>query len=198
MDIHLSVITLVFVYFAVATLRQGAWHWLWFSVVLWLVLGLFSAQILPRVLGITHTANAYLAHAYLGAGSIFYWLNHVRRNAAGQYESTLGAGLTLLAHSNSVMHLAFIILATLVWWQYPTGLTVFIAPILAWFYANAAIWWLMCAMLMLLFAVHRNWLVSQKSTVFTMRQLYVGFLLALCWQFLFVAAALGYLWYLPR
>ena len=76
-----------FIVFAATAFRHARFQWLWFSIALWLVAGMFSGQLMPGVLGITHSANLYLVHLYICIGSVFFWLNDVSAYpppAAGQ------------------------------------------------------------------------------------------------------------------
>ena len=98
MDIHSSITLAVVVLFFWQSLKYGAWQWFWASIVIWLAAAWFSAELLPRVMGVTHAANLYLAHAYILLASVFFWVNHVQKQPdAQEYRSTAGPMLTYFA-----------------------------------------------------------------------------------------------------
>ena len=53
--------------------RHQQFQWLWFTVVLWLVLGIFSARLLPNVLGITRMPNLFIVHFLYGYGQCIFF-----------------------------------------------------------------------------------------------------------------------------
>lgn len=196
MDWNIWLIGVLVLAFAFHAIRHGALQWLWFSVAIWLALGLFSVQFLPRVLGIIHTANLYLAHFYVFVGSIFFWLNSVRKlpdehRQTPLYQGQTGAFLTLLALASLVMHLAFVLCVFLVWWWHPNALTPFLSPALLELYGTPWLWWTFTAFIMDIFWLHRSWLNKQDAACFSATQLHIGFWLAFILQAMFVAVAVS-------
>lgn len=184
--IALGMMLCVFVW---QTFRHGQLQWLWFSVALWLVLGWFSASIMPRILGITHLANLFLLHTYIFGGSLFFWLNNIHRQPENPryWQSRDGAVfLTLLCATSLLIHLAFAIFATLVAWTYPAGLSVYAAAFLWQLYFTEPVNMLiMQAFLMLLFYIHRR-IQGLRGDELSLPQLEIGWLLIVFW----LAAAL--------
>lgn len=189
-----SIALVVYVVLAVALLlKQQQLQWLWFSVLIWLFLGILSARVMPHVLGITHWANLLPVHTYLFLGSAFFWVNRVERVAIHDklfWQNKEGHVLiTLFANSLLVMHLAFLVLTVLVYWHYPDGLSVYTASFLLRLYLLDPLnWLLMQSLMMLMFYGHRR-IAGERADYFSGRQLKVGFLCCLVW----LVAMLGYL-----
>lgn len=177
----LLLVTLVFVW---QTFRRGQLQWLWFSVALWLVLGWFSGSLMPRVLGITHWPNAFLLHVYIFVGSVFFWLNSIHKQPENRtyWQSRDGSVfLTLLATSSLVIHCVFALLAAIIAWLYPTGLSVYAAAFVWQLYTLDPInIWAMHAFLMAVFYLHRH-IQKQRADQFNLPQLQIGGLLILLW-----------------
>ena len=103
--------------------RHQQFQWLWFTVVLWLVLGIFSARLLPNVLGITRMPNLFIVHFYMFMGSVFFFMNSSKRQPEKSDSARIltwqnpeaGSWLTTFAVSGAVMHAAFLSLCVLVW-----------------------------------------------------------------------------------
>lgn len=191
-DINLIVLMIFALLFVGNAFRQQKFNWLWFAVAVWLVLGLWSASILPSVLGITHLTNFYLLHGYIFTGSIFFFLNDLeklpKRTATWQ-GARAGNYLSLLATAGLAMHVAFILLMLLVWWLYPAGQSAMLpARLMTLYVLQPVYWWSMQAFLMLLFALHRK-MVGDAIHVFSLQQVQMGVFLALVWQFLYVVDA---------
>ncbi|ULJ68537.1 hypothetical protein MIS45_06930 [Wielerella bovis] len=172
------------------TVRMRQFFWLSFALFLWLYGGWVSAKILPNILGITQLSNIYLLHFYAFIGSIFFWLNDVIRQPESGirsiWQSQSSPLLTLFALANLVAHAAFILLAGLIWWEYPNGLTTRIAPILLQLYAwQPLAWWTIIVLLMLIFALHR-YANKEAVTRFTLRQLQGGLLIAVLMQITYI------------
>lgn len=189
LDLNLLFVLLFITLFFIQTLHKQQFNWLWFAIALWLVLGLFSAQILPRILGITQMMNLYLAHFYVFCGSVFFFLNDTQRLPERQQATwqaqTAGRLLTLLAVSGVSMHLALTLLFGIVWWHYPNGSTAIILPRLLTMYTLDPLFWYGTQMLlMILFALHR-WCARDHSGIFSLQQIYAGVFLCLIWQYLY-------------
>ncbi|MDO4434745.1 MAG: hypothetical protein Q4B82_09250 [Alysiella sp.] len=167
-------------------------QWLWSAIVLWLSLGLLSAQIMPNVLGITHWANAFLLPLYLFSGSIFFWINQIERlpenNKRPKWRSKNGSiFLSLFAQSLLLVHLAFLLLSVMIAWTYPKGLSAFLAAhLFNLYYLNPLHHMCLQALLMFLFACHRH-INHERADVFNLIQLKMGFLITLT----YLLAALG-------
>ncbi|QMT30388.1 hypothetical protein [Alysiella filiformis] len=198
LDFPFLIICLFVFIFFVQTLRQHQFNWLWFAVAIWLVLGLFSGSVLPRVLGITQPFNLYLAHFYVFMGSIFFFLNSTFRlpeRKATWHTPQVGAYLNLLAITGLCMHLAFGMLVALTWWTYPQGYAAMLpAKLFAMYALDPIFWYGTQFLLMLLFVLHRK-MLGESARIFSLPQIQVGVLLCLLWQFLYVINA--YVW-LPR
>lgn len=169
---------------SILLLQQQQFQWFWFSLLTWLFTGLLSAHIMPNILGITHWANLFPAHLYFFLGSIFFWLNQIERSPETpmhwqhKYNQSLS---TLFALSLLVLHCAFLILALIVYWHYPNGLSVYTATFIVQLYLTNPLAWLIAqTSLMLIFYIHRH-LAQQSATHFSIKQLEAGILLALIW-----------------
>lgn len=181
-------ITAFIAIFCIQTMRKQQFQWLWFSVVVWLALGLFSAYILPNVMGITEMANLYLAHGYAFLGSIFFFLNAVERVPQPEngerkftkwHSPKAGNWLTLFAVSGLVMHSAFIVLTILVWLQYPAGFTpILFARLWSLYMLNPLYWYAIQSLLMFLMVWHRTG-TREPISVFSFGQIQMIFLICL-------------------
>lgn len=195
-DFPFLIIILFVLLFFVQTLRRHQFNWFWFAVAIWLALGLLSARILPNVLGITHLTNAYLTHFYVFVGSVFFFLNSTFRlpeRPATWQAPQAGGYLTLLAVSGLCLHLAFGMMLILTWWVYPQGYSAMLpAKLLAMYVFDPMFWYGAQALLMLLFALHRQ-IRRDRFDVFSLAQIQAGVLLALLWQTLYVMNAYRWL-----
>lgn len=195
-DLPFFILFLFVLLFAVQALRRHQFNWFWFAVAIWLALGLFSGSVLPNILGITEWFNAYLAHFYVFLGSIFFFLNGTFRlpeRVATWQAPQAGGYLTLLAVSGLCVHLAFGALLILTWWVYPQGYSAMLpAQLLAMYVFDPMFWYGAQALLMLLFALHRQ-IRRDGMDVFSLAQIQVGMLLALLWQTLYVMNAYRWL-----
>lgn len=169
--------------FTVYAVRHQQWIWLGATLLMWLTLGTYSANVLPGILGTTQQTNIAISHIYIALGSVFFAYRSVFRQPKAQYyQSQAGTFLTLLALAIWAMHAMFALLSILIWWNFPSGITPAIAPILLQLYFfDSPVWWTMTLWLMLLFALHRVWL-CQPLTQFSFRQLESGCLIALLMQ----------------
>ena len=188
-DFSLIAVILFIVFFVIQTFRHHQFQWLWFAIALWLSMGLFSAYLMPRVLGITHLFNLYLVHLYVFLGSIFFFINSAHRLPERKLTwqaSQTGSWLSLFATSGVAMHSAFLMLLILISWHYPSGSTAILsARLLTLYTLDPLYWYAIQAFVMVLFALHR-WIQGDAPHVFSLSQLYTGFLLCLIWQFLYL------------
>lgn len=197
MPLEYYVIGLVVVLFIWQSYRYRHFQWLWFSVVIWLVFGLFSSYLMPRVLGITHMPNLFIVQFYLFAGSIFFFLNHTHKLPVSQQDKTIltwhspksGVWLSTFAVSGLVMHAAFLLLLVLVWLKYPAGQTPMLFAQLFRLYALDPVYWFaLQAWLMILMVLHRL-ILRQHLCMFSFGQIQVMFLLTLVLFFFYVINA---------
>ena len=181
--------------------RHQQFQWLWFAVVLWLVLGIFSARLLPNVLGITRIPNLFIVHFYMFMGSVFFFMNSSKRQPEKSDSARIltwqnpeaGSWLTTFAVSGAVMHAAFLLLCVLVWLQYPRGYTAMLPAQLLKLYALDPVYWFSIQLLMmLLFAGHRL-MLRQPVYVFSLGQIQGGFLLALILFFFYITNVYQYI-----
>ncbi len=188
-----------FIVFAATAFRHARFQWLWFSIALWLVAGMFSGQLMPGVLGITHSANLYLAHFYFFIGSVFFWLNDVSAYpppAAGQpekaaprkkhkpkcWQGQAGGLLTLFALASLVQHIALLVLAAVAWQMLHVSLFPYGASAMLEMYAlRPLVWLLFTAFSMLVARLHQMWL-GQPENVFSADQIFGGITIALIMQ----------------
>lgn len=172
-------------------------QWLLLSIAVWFALGLFSARIMPNILGITRLPNAFLLYTYLFLGSGFFWLKDVKKmppqpqSRHRYWRSRSGSILlTLFATATLVIHLAFIVFTLLVAWSYPEGVSPYLAAFLLQLYATLPLNLLaLHAFVMLLFYLHRR-LARQPADMFSLVQLELGFLISILWL---IAAVYGQL-----
>lgn len=188
-DFNFWVVLLFTTIFFIQALRKQQFNWLWFAVAVWLVLGLFSAQVLPRILGITQPINLYWTHFYVACGSLFFFLNDAQKlpnHTATWQAQTAGSLLTTVAISGVAMNVAAAILVALAWWSYPSGYSVILLSRLLILYTlDPLFWYGLQILLMILFALHR-WIARQPATIFSLQQIYTGVFLCLIWQFLYI------------
>ena len=98
--------------------------------------------------------------------------------SAGEY-----AGLTLFAVSNVVMTLAFVFLAGVVYFILPLAGSVFAWAALLKIYALKPIYWFVLqGVLMLVFYLHRVVVCKQPASLFSMRQMWAGWTIAVVMQ----------------
>ena len=151
--------------FLIAAFRAGMFQWFWGSVLLWLGCGMIGAQLLPGIWGITHLGPLFFPHLYITAASLFFFVDHWKRRPEPQLwqADCSHIWLGLFAVSNAVMTLAFLILA-------------------------AAVWFVMQAVIMMVFYLHRKAVAKQEACLFSAKQLQAGLFLALVFQMVTVVA----------
>lgn len=196
MSLHTYSVFIVAVWFIYACYHRGQFNWLWFSVILWIAIGLFSAFIMPNVLGITHLINFYPLHTYLLMGSIFVWLNQIsplpkqEHDKRIYWQARIGTGLTLFMLANLVLHIAFLIISFCIYYIYPNGISIYTPSILLQLYLLQPLtWWVMVLLIMLIFYLHRR-IQKQSGDIFSLAQIKAGILLGVIIQFAYVYYAL--------
>ena len=164
--------------------RAQRFQWLWATVLLWLGISALGARLLPGMWGFTHTGPLFIPHFYLTAASIFFFIDDCSKTedrkfwSAGEY-----AGLTLFAVSNVVMTLAFVFLAVAVYFILPLAGSVFAWTALLKIYALKPIYWFaLQGVLMLVFYLHRVVVCKQPASLFSMRQMWAGWTVAVVMQ----------------
>lgn len=171
--------------FLIAAFRAGMFQWFWGSVLLWLGCGMIGAQLLPGIWGITHLGPLFFPHLYITAASLFFFVDHWKRRPEPQLwqADCSHIWLGLFAVSNAVMTLAFLILAAAVWYHYPGGVSTFAAVSLFNLYAlKPSNWFVMQAVIMMVFYLHRKAVAKQEACLFSAKQLQAGLFLALVFQ----------------
>ena len=143
-----------------------------------------GARLLPGMWGFTHTGPLFIPHFYLTIASIFFFIDDCSKTedkkfwSAGEY-----AGLTLFAVSNVVMTLAFVFLAGVVYFILPLAGSVFAWVALLKIYALKPIYWFVLqGVLMLVFYLHRVVVCKQSASLFSMRQMWAGWMVAVVMQ----------------
>ncbi|WP_304334891.1 hypothetical protein [Conchiformibius steedae] len=128
-------------------------------------------------------------HVCVFAGALGLLIGNLENEDQGLWRIRRSNGfLSLLAWSSLLQHLGCILLAILIYLQYPAGGAPVLMVRLAQFYwFDPQTWWLMQAWLMGLFALHRCLVCRQSANVFGVWQLQAGFLLALLWQFVHIS-----------
>ena len=164
--------------------RAQRFQWLWATVLLWLGISALGAHLLPGMWGFTHTGPLFIPHFYLTIASIFFFIDDCSKTedkkfwSAGEY-----AGLTLFAVSNVVMTLAFVFLAGVVYFILPLAGSVFAWVALLKIYALKPIYWFaLQGVLMLVFYLHRVVVCKQSASLFSMRQMWAGWMVAVVMQ----------------
>ena len=164
--------------------RAQRFQWLWAAVLLWLGVSALGARLLPGMWGFTHTGPLFIPHFYLTAASVFFFIDDCSKTedrkfwSAGEY-----AGLTLFAVSNVVMTLAFVFLAVAVYFILPLAGSVFAWTALLKIYALKPIYWFaLQGVLMLVFYLHRVVVCKQSASLFSMRQMWAGWTVAVVMQ----------------
>ena len=177
--------------FLIAAFRAGMFQWFWGSVLLWLGCGMVGAQLLPGIWGITHLGPLFFPHLYITAASLFFFVDHWKHRPEPQLwqADCSHIWLGLFAVSNAVMTLAFLILAAAVWYHYPGGVSTFAAVSLFNLYAlKPSNWFVMQAVIMMVFYLHRKAVAKQEACLFSVKQLQAGLFLALVFQMVTVVA----------
>lgn len=164
--------------------RAQRFQWFWAAVLLWLGISALGARLLPGMWGFTHTGPLFIPHFYLTAASVFFFIDDCSKTedrkfwSAGEY-----AGLTLFAVSNVVMTLAFVFLACAVYFILPLAGSVFAWAALLKIYALKPIYWFaLQGVLMLVFYLHRVVVSKQSASLFSMRQMWAGWMVAVVMQ----------------
>ena len=164
--------------------RAQRFQWLWATVLLWLGISALGTRLLPGMWGFTHTGPLFIPHFYLTAASVFFFIDDCGKTedrkfwSAGEY-----AGLTLFAVSNVVMTLAFVFLAVAVYFILPLAGSVFAWTALLKIYALKPIYWFaLQGVLMLVFYLHRVVVCKQPASLFSMRQMWAGWTVAVVMQ----------------
>ena len=164
--------------------RAQRFQWFWAAILLWLGISALGARLLPGMWGFTHTGPLFIPHFYLTAASVFFFIDDCSKTedrkfwSAGEY-----AGLTLFAVSNVVMTLAFVFLAVAVYFILPLAGSVFAWTALLKIYALKPIYWFaLQGVLMLVFYLHRVVVCKQSASLFSMRQMWAGWTVAVVMQ----------------
>ena len=164
--------------------RAQRFQWFWAAVLLWLGISALGARLLPGMWGFTHTGPLFIPHFYLTAASVFFFIDDCSKTedrkfwSAGEY-----AGLTLFAVSNVVMTLAFVFLVCAVYFILPLAGSVFAWAALLKIYALKPIYWFaLQGVLMLVFYLHRVVVCKQSASLFSMRQMWAGWMVAVVMQ----------------
>ena len=164
--------------------RVQRFQWLWAAVLLWLGVSALGARLLPGMWGFTHTGPLFIPHFYLTAASVFFFIDDCGKTEDGKFWSAGEyAGLTLFAVSNVVMTLAFVFLAVAVYFILPLAGSVFAWTALLKIYALKPIYWFaLQGVLMLVFYLHRVVVCKQSASLFSMRQMWAGWMVAVVMQ----------------
>ncbi|MBS4945405.1 MAG: hypothetical protein KHZ64_09590 [Neisseria mucosa] len=164
--------------------RAQRFQWLWAAVLLWLGISALGARLLPGMWGFTHTGPLFIPHFYLTAASVFFFIDDCGKTEDGKFWSAGEyAGLTLFAVSNVVMTLAFVFLACAVYFILPLAGSVFAWAALLKIYALKPIYWFaLQGVLMLVFYLHRVVVCKQPASLFSMRQMWAGWTVAVVMQ----------------
>lgn len=164
--------------------RAQRFQWFWAAILLWLGISALGARLLPGMWGFTHTGPLFIPHFYLTAASIFFFIDDCGKTedrkfwSAGEY-----AGLTLFAVSNVVMTLALVFLAVAVYFILPLAGSVFAWAALLKIYALKPIYWFaLQGVLILVFYLHRVVVCKQSASLFSMRQMWAGWTVAVVMQ----------------
>ncbi|WP_274584406.1 hypothetical protein V9W64_01910 [Neisseria leonii] len=174
----------------------AAWHgrqrrWLGGALLLWLLADTLAGRLVPSAPSLRRLILLYAPQFYIAAASVCL-LPQLRRVENGMWRIGCGSGLlTLYAVSGWVSTSAALLLAALVWWQYPNGITPYAAAGLMQLYFFQPLYWLaMQSVLMLLFYVHARW-DGQGAQDFDGARLHFGLMAALAMQTACVLAAFG-------
>ena len=164
--------------------RAQRFQWLWAAVLLWLGISALGARLLPGMWGFTHTGPLFIPHFYLTAASVFFFIDDCGKTEDGKFWSAGEyTGLTLFAVSNVVMTLAFVFLAVAVYFILPLAGSVFAWAALLKIYALKPIYWFaLQGVLMLVFYLHRVVVCKQSASLFSMRQMWAGWMVAVVMQ----------------
>lgn len=171
--------------------RAGQFQWFWGSVFLWLGIGFLGADLLPGIWGITHVGPLFIPHFYLTIASVFFFIDHWKKTPDGRfYQADMSHPLlSLFAVTNLLMSLVFLGWVFMVWYAYPQGMSLFVAPALLKYYAlQPSLWFLLQFVLMAVFYFHRVMVMTQSASLFSIKQLQSGLLLVLVVQLITVVA----------
>nr|WP_311476231.1 hypothetical protein [uncultured Neisseria sp.] len=164
--------------------RAQRFQWFWAAVLLWLGISALGARLLPGMWGFTHIGPLFIPHFYLTVASIFFFIDDCSKTEDGKFWSAGEyACLTLFAVSNVVMTLAFVFLACAVYFILPLAGSVFAWAALLKIYALKPIYWFaLQGVLMLVFYLHRVVVCKQSASLFSMRQMWAGWTVAVVMQ----------------
>ena len=164
--------------------RAQRFQWFWAAILLWLGISALGARLLPGMWGFTHTGPLFIPHFYLTAASIFFFIDDCGKTEDRKFWSAGEcAGLTLFAVSNVVMTLALVFLAVAVYFILPLAGSVFAWAALLKIYALKPIYWFaLQGVLILVFYLHRVVVCKQSASLFSMRQMWAGWTVAVVMQ----------------
>ncbi|EGV37231.1 membrane protein [Neisseria weaveri] len=185
MDLNFWLAGLYIVVFLAAAFRAGEFQWLWASVLLWLGVGIIGAKLLPGIWGITRLSPLYLPHLYVTLGSLFFFLNRWKKTEqpGGWHFEGGSVFLSLFAVSNVLLSLVFLLFGVMVWYQFPNGITAYIAAAMLNIYVlKPGYWFIAQAVLMSVFYLHRSVIMKQSPHYFSSKQLNAGLMLAALFQ----------------
>ncbi|MDO4641631.1 MAG: hypothetical protein Q4A84_08040 [Neisseria sp.] len=178
--------------FLITAYKEGMFQWLWASVLLWLGTGMLMGKLLPGMAGITHLSAFYAPQFYITIASLFFFVHKWHKSPDKKlWVADAGTFISLFAVSGALMQIAFMCLLGLAWINYPHGLSSYILPALLQMYALEPIFWIgMQILMILLFYLHRVSVEKQQGNIFSSGQLQSGFLLALLYQVVWIAASI--------
>ncbi|WP_066080674.1 hypothetical protein ACM67C_09685 [Bergeriella denitrificans] len=158
-------------------------QWFWGSVLLWLAVSLWGARLLPGIWGMTHIGPLFLPHAYLTVASVFFWIDFKQAAARETGQGRLFGLLALFALSNVLMTAAFAFIGGMVWYHYPSPLTLVAAPAMLEFYALRPLnWFVLQTVLMAVLYVHNRMIMRRPVYAFSAAQVQGCLFLALLMQ----------------
>lgn len=163
-----------------AVFRAGYFQWFWSGVFLWAAVSLLGAKLVPGMWGITHAGPLFLPHFYLTVASVFFFLDHWRKEDNMWVSDGRHPFLALFAVSNALMTLLFVGFAAVLFYQFPSRSSVFGLPVLLEMYALAPLYWFaMQGVLMAVWYLHRVSIAGGQAHRFSGSQINGG--IALAW-----------------
>ena len=147
-------------------------QWFCATFVIWLGVSYLGAGILPGIWGATRAAPLFFIHVYLIVSSVFFFIGHWCRqpDSASYCADERHVFLSLFAVSNLLMALAAASLATLFSLSNLGQIKIYVFPAMLELYVLKPVYWFVLqAVLMAVFYIHRRWLSGQSAARFSMR-----------------------------
>ena len=123
--------------------KAKKYQYLLSAVVIWLILGIIGAGIMPNIYGLSHLISLYLVPLYFLVGSLFYFIYDCRLHCNKELigiESDKNTLLAALTFANFFVHAGYILLIPVIYLIYPPSLKPIFLPALFCQYFLQPVW----------------------------------------------------------